>query len=212
MMSLKTLGVSAAAIALLCAIPAAASAGVYVQNFDSGSAPGFTMGGMWHVTSNFPSSPNYALGYVQGETAFSGSPDGNYDTAGSPNSGAAFSPLIALSSVGTPTLTLNAVNFNEIGDSPDYYDRLEIGVSLDGSTFDSLLASTSHYDGAASFFSSSSPGAPYQTLTFDLSAYKGQSIYLMFNYATIDAVDNFHPGARIDDISITGTAVPEPAT
>ena len=197
----------ALAAGVLCYAPANAGV-IYSENFDSGTASGFTLGGLWHVTANFPASASYALGYVQGETQPSSTPDGNYDTGGT-NSGYAIGPGIFIPS-GTTTLTLDAVNFNEIGDSPDFYDRLEIGVSLDGINFQQILASTSTFDAPPVYFPPSTTDQGYQSLALDLSAYAGQTIFLEFGYATLDDIDNDHPGGRIDNISVS--SVPEPAT
>ena len=206
-------------LATAVATTPAAGSTVYAENFDSGGATGFTFNGLWHVTSNFYASERQALGYVQNETAGSQIPDGDYDVPFGDPAPAAFSPLISLSANGVNTLTLNAVNFNEIGDDPDGYDWLEIGVSLDKVHFDRVLTSTTHSDLASDYFAPSAVGAPYQALSLGLGAYAGQDIYLMFRYVTLDGVNNLHPGARIDDILITnqpGVAVdggvPEPAT
>ena len=202
-----SLGLAVAGI-LIAAAPA--SAQTYSQNFDSGTAPGFTLNGLWHVSSNDPESPGYDLAFTQNETPDQQAPDGNYEGLWDST---AFSSLISLGA-GAHSLDLDAVNFNEIGDGPDYYDRLRIGVSLDGSSY-AILASTSTFDGAPTYFAPSSPGDPYQHLTLDLSAYAGQNIYLAFNYSTLDSGDNDHAGARIDNIAVDGVvreAVPEPAS
>jgi hypothetical protein len=197
---------------LLLSCGGTASAGIiYTQNFNGGTAPGFSLSGLWHVTSNFPFSPNFALGYVQGETSNSGTADGNYDT-GNANSATAFSPAITLPSSGPITLTFQAFNHNEYGDSPDFYDRLSVGLSTDGTTFGTMLASTSFFDSppvTIPYWTPSNQG--YNLITVDLTPFAGQTIYLAFNYNTEDGVDNGHPGARIDDIQITGP-VPEPTT
>jgi hypothetical protein len=206
---LLTSVLSCGVLMALASAPASADI-IYSSNFESGSAPDFTLNGLWHITSNFPGTSNYALGYVQNETQPSSTPDGDYDT-GAADPAAAFSPLIALPSATAITLALDAVNFNEIGGSPDFFDRLEIGVSTDGSSFASLLASTSHSDGAASFFAPQDVTGGYTSLTLDLSAFAGQSIYLMFNYDTVETGDNSNPGARINNI-VVSTDVPEPAS
>jgi hypothetical protein len=194
----------------------ARAATIFSEDFDSGTAAGFTFSGsgLWHVTSNFPASSHFALGYVQGETPNSSTPNGNYNTGGA-NSGFAFSPVIALPLTGVSKLKLKAVNFNEIDDSPDFFDRLQIGISLNGSSFNQILASTSTFDASPNYFAPVAIGGNYTGLTIDLSAYSGQNIRLAFRYLTLDGIDNNHPGARIDSLKIENelqNVVPEPAS
>ena len=183
---------------------------IYSQGFESG-AGGYALSGLWHVTQNFPASGNNALGYVQGETNPGAIADGTYDT-GSANSGIAVSPMISLPN-GLDTLTFLAFNHNEFGDNPVFFDRLTVSVlSGSGST---LLASTgSVWDFAPTnipFWDPSNQG--YNLISIDISAFAGQSIQLMFGYDTFDRIDNQHPGARIDNVSISNsTAVPEPSS
>jgi hypothetical protein len=222
-MNIRHLAAALTAVLLASSIaaPSATAAIVYSENFDASVPTGFTFNGLWHITSNFAASTRQALGYVQGETAGGSTPDGNYNVPFPDPAPAAFSPLISLPSTGVNTLTLNAVNFNEIDDQPLSYDWLEIGVSLDGMTFDRVLTSTTHDDLAPFFFAPSKIGDPYQALSLPLGAYAGLDIYLEFRYVTFDGTSNNYPGARIDDIQITNTpdltpggggGVPEPAS
>jgi hypothetical protein len=193
---------------VLGAVGSAKAGSIYSENFDTG-APGFTFNGLWHVTSNFPFSGANALGYVQGETPNSSTADGNYDN-GSANSATAFSPAIALPT-GTLTLTFEAFNHNEFGDEPDFFDRLRVGISTDGSSLGTIVASSSSFDGAPVGIPIWTPdNTGYNFITVNISSFAGQTIYLAFNYDTLDAIDNDHPGARIDDVRIS--AVPEPTS
>jgi hypothetical protein len=121
---------------------------VYSENFDSGTAMGFSMNSLWHVTSNFPDSLSSAQGYVQDETQPGAVLDGNYST-GSRSAGAATSPLIALPTSSGITLSLNAVNFGEVS---NLFDVLNISLLDSSSAILRVLASTSLSDGAATFF------------------------------------------------------------
>jgi hypothetical protein len=191
---------------------------IYTENFDSGTAPGWTMNGLWHVTSNFPEG-TYALGYTQDETQPSSTPDGNYNT-GAVNSGTAFSPLISLG--GGSSMFVDVVNFNECGHDYCDTDILSVGVSLDGSTIAHLLTSSNQFANADNDFISAAPGDGYLVLTLDLSAYDNQNIHLAFNYNTVDGFTNNYPGARVDEIYVSSLVppvppgpsnnVPEPAT
>jgi hypothetical protein len=211
---MKTVRKIALALALMGALAStAASAGtIYSENFASGTAPGFTLSDLWHVTSNFPGPSGYALGFVKDETPDSATADGNYvgDVGG--YDATAYSSSISLPSLGTTTLFLLAFNHNEYGNDPAVYDRLRIGVSTDGGASYTILTSTSYVDGVPTFPFWTPDNQGYQSLNLDLSAYGGQTIQLAFNYATIDSYDDQHPGARIADIIIDNQTVPEPAT
>jgi hypothetical protein len=190
-------------IGLAMAAGTAHSGIIYDENFDSGK-PVFFLSGLWHVTSNFPASSPNALGYVQGETANSATPDGNYDT-GFANSGDA-SISLRLPPSGVTTLTFDEFNHNEFGDVPGSFDVLDVRVNGD------ILATTGPGREFAPVIMPYWTGTDtYNAISLDLTAYDGQAIVLQFNYNTWDSIDNDHPGARIDNIVITN-AVPAPGT
>jgi hypothetical protein len=186
---------------------------IYSQGFESGTAPGFTLSGLWHVSSNFPDTGNYSLAYTQGETPFSTTADGNFDTGGR-NSGSAISSAITLSASGPSILTFDAFDHNEYVNSPDYYDALSVGISTDGGTSFTTLASTSqaNFPGTINIPYWTPAATGYSHISLDLTSYDGLAIQLAFSFDSFDAADNNHPGARVDNIQITGSPVPEPAS
>jgi hypothetical protein len=195
-------------------VSSSAFAGViYSQGFESGTAPGFALSGLWHVSSNFPDTGNYSLAYTQNETPFSVTADGNYNT-GNANSGSAILSAITLSASGASILTFDAFDHNEYGDGPAYYDYLNVSISTDGGASFTTLASTSqqNFPGTTNipFWTPAATG--YSHISLDLTSYDGLAIQLAFSFDTIDSGDNDHPGARIDNIQITGSPVPEPAS
>jgi hypothetical protein len=186
---------------------------IYSQGFESGTAPGFTLSGLWHVSSNFPESGNYSLAYTQGETPFSATADGSYDT-GVRNSGSAISSAITLSASGPSILSFEAFNHDEYGDAPEQYDALSVGISTNGGASFTTLASTSQSRNPGTinipYWTPAATG--YSLISLDLTSYDGLAIQLAFSYDTYDSGDNAHPGARVDNIQITGSPVPEPAS
>ena len=192
----------------MLAFSAANAALLYSEDFEA-PLVGWSMSGLWHVTSNFPAGGSNALGYVQGETMHSATPNGNYNT-GSTNFGTAYSAAVSLPSAGPTTLKLQAFNHNEFGNDPNNYDILRVGISTDGGASFTILTSTSPNDSVPTFAYWTGADV-YQNLSLDLSAYNGQTVRLAFSYDTVDGAFNNHPGARIDNIMIDGT-VPEPSS
>ncbi len=171
----------------------------YSQNFDSGSAPGFNLSGLWHVTQNYPSSGSYSLGFVENETA-SATPNGDYDNG--TDGATAFSGPIAIAGP-NPTLTFKAFVGDEWDQRQSDYDDLLVWVSTDGVNFSQAIASSSPHFGDPTIPEWSGPGAQqYHTITVDLSPYNGRVIYLAFSFYTYDDLFNHYPGVRIDDIHV----------
>ena len=195
------LALCAAGFAALAALTPAArgDASIYTENFETGAA-GFTFSGLWHVTTNYPAGGAQALAFCENETANSATPDGDYNI-GNINQ-FCFSGAIAIPA-GTWDLVFDAFNGDEFGDAPGGFDRVSVGVSLDGVNVDSIVASSAPQNGGVNIPEWSGPGSQqYFHITADLSAYAGQTIYLVFEYATLDAIDNGHPGARLDNLVI----------
>jgi hypothetical protein len=189
-------------------VGASNAAVIYAENFDSGAAAGYTMDGLWHVTSNFPASGNFALGFVRNETP-GAVPNGDFDT-GDINASAQ-SALITLPT-GTIVLTFKAFVGDEHDVAPDEFDRLSVKIN------GAAIASSPPSDGGV-VIPDWGGIAAYNLITVDLSSYAGQTIQLEFNFDTLDEVANAYPGVRIDDICIatggsscTAAAVPEPAS
>ena len=195
-----------AALAALTSTAGAFSTSTYTEDFEAG-APGFTFSGLWHVTTNYPAGGAKALAFCRNETPNSASPDGDYDI-GSINQ-SCFSGAITLPA-GAWDLVFDAFNGDEFGVSPGSFDRLSVGVSLDGVNVDSIVASSAPQNGGVNIPEWSGPGSQqFFHITADLSAYSGQTIYLVFSYATLDALYNANPGARLDNLVIQ-PGVPRP--
>lgn len=186
-------------IATALALAAAASANaasIYSENFDDGIGQGFSYSGLWHVTQNFPSSPNSSLGFVQNEGA-GGSPNGNFNGLWDST---AFGATIALPNTTGLSLSFDAANFQEGG---QFWDEVTVGVFKSGN-FTPLASSGS---GTAPVLITNNVG--YNPYLVSLQSFAGQSIQLYFRYRTIDSVGNGYPGARIDNLNIAAD-VPEP--
>jgi len=68
------------AIGLFLSAPATAYQ-LYSEDFESGTAPGFTLNSFWHATGNAPYAGSFALGFVHDETPGS-LPNGSYAGTG----------------------------------------------------------------------------------------------------------------------------------
>ncbi len=166
---------------------------VYSQNFDSGTASGFTMNGLWHVTQNFPKSGGYSLGYVQGETAGS-TPNGNYNT-GATNSGTALSPTFSI-----PAGSVLAFSVSSQTEADTDYDKFKVILIHNGLELVLVESGVNLTNG----------GASYTDFSFDLSAYSGQTGQLKFTFYTIDDIFNDFAGVRVDNISLASTPPVKP--
>lgn len=194
---------AALAAGLFLAAPASA-APVYSEDFEAG-APGFTFSGFWHVTQNAPSSGSFALGYVHDETP---GPVANGSYAGTDGSQFnAFGPGILLPNAANITFTFVALNHDEGidgGHTPNSFDRLSVGVSTNGTSFGTVVASSPPQNGGVLI----SENNGYHPYSVNLTAFAGQTIYLSFGYYTQDGTFDNYPGARIDNLEIN--AIPEP--
>ena len=195
------------ATGLVCGASASASV-LYSETFEDGIANGFSLSWLWHVTQNYPASGNYALGFVQIETAGS-TPDGNYNLGYGRVLATAVSPSIFVPATGTTTLTLDAWNSGECSTSSDdcQYDALYVEVS-DGTTTTRIATSDPTWFPGGVYIA----GDPYTAVSVDLTGlgYAGSMINLSFTFDTVDGTANDYPGARIDNIMVTD--VPEPTT
>jgi hypothetical protein len=155
-----------------------------------------------------PAHANYALGFVQNETA-SGVPNGDYNIdynayAANPTQFLAFSPEIALGNASTLMFKVFVGDETGPDTDPDFYDQFSLWASLDGSTIGySVLASSSPSLGGVPVpeWGGGTPG--YANITVDLSAYANTSVWLAFSFDPLDDVNNNFPGVRVDDVLVT---------
>jgi hypothetical protein len=91
------------------------------------------------------------------------------------------------------------------------FDRLWAEVT-DGITTTIIARSTTSIAGSSTLIPDD--GASYTPVSVDLNAlgFGGSSINIRYNFDSIDSILNSFPGARIDNIQVSTTAVPEPTT
>jgi hypothetical protein len=168
----------------------------FIEDFNDGSAQGWTLEGLWHVTGNSPNGTQ-ALGYVQDETTGT-ILNGNYNTAGERNSGTAT----------TPTLTCGSSCLLSF----DWLDQSE-GSSFDILSLQIILPSEEVTLFSTQGVSTTSDYARYSEDLLSLVA-PGGAFQLQFLFDTVDSIANDTAGARIDNILLeTGpvASVPEPS-
>jgi hypothetical protein len=158
----------------------------YSENFDSGSASGWSLSGLWHPSSCQAVSGGYSLGYNQ-----PGCPT-NYDVG--TTAGEAISPPISIpSDSSSVVLSWNSWHQTESG---TYWDTKIVYVSMDGSAFQQL----DQEDGTQQ---------AWNAKTKDLSAYVGHTIQIKFVFKSGDDLYNDGQGWFIDDVLVSGvTGVP----
>lgn len=167
----------------------------YIEDFNDGSAQGWSLNGLWHVTGNSPNGTQ-ALGYVQNETAGT-TLNGDFDTQAA-NSGTATTPTLTCGS--SCLLSFDWLDESE-GSSFDVLSLQVLLPSIEVTLFSTLnVSSTSNY-------------ANYSTDLLSLLT-PGSSFQLQFLFNTVDPVANTSAGARIDNVTLdTGPVanVPEPS-
>jgi hypothetical protein len=179
-------------------------ADVLSETFESNSAPGWTLNGLWHVTTNFPASGTYALGFTQNEMSGRTGLAGDYQT-GAALDQIARTPLFTVPP-GRTVLRFKVIVADEVtsaGGDPDNFDRLSVSV-VSGKDATTVAASKPLPEGFTGLIIPEWNGvAAYKIVEVDLSPFAGQEVQIDFRFETLDAQDNNHPGVRIDDLRIT---------
>lgn len=147
----------------------------------------WTATGLWHLETDGAACGNSfspVTSWYYGQ-----SPGCTYDTGGS-NSGqlTTAAPIALPMSLGNMSLTFQSWEMTEAFLS---YDSRRVLVSTDGTNFTPVFDSTND------------TGAWYEAAV-DLSAYAGQTIWLRFDFDTLDDFANDFPGWYVDDIRLTG--------
>jgi PKD repeat protein len=158
------------------------------ENFDDGTANGWTLTGLWHVSgacATPPSTPN-SLNYNQdsGCTYFTGSRTSGMATVG-----------LDLTGRSGATLDLTHRFVKELY-SGGAYDVMRIQVSTDGGATWTTLRQ----------WDSRNPNQPAWTpQSVDLAPYAGRAIKLRFFFDSIDRNYNNYAGWFIDDVLVTAS-------
>jgi len=155
------------------------------QNFDDGNANGWTLNGLWHVTSYRYHSGSYSLAYNKESSH-------NYDT-GCANSGSA---EFSLDLTGYTEATLEFYTRWE-HESYDFgsYDSMDVDIYYNGAWYN--LWHRDCNDGPASC-------DWWNLVSIDISPYVGGIIKIRFKFDTIDSAYNNYEGWYIDDVTVTG--------
>ncbi len=158
---------------------------VFFEDFDDGSAPGWTLDGLWHVTDSCetpPSSPNY-LGYHR-ETAC------DYDTGSRTSGEARFDVDLTDATVAT----LLFEHFFEVESFSGEYDVMRVEVSTDGGSNWDLIDQWDARDETNNAWSPES---------FALDSYTGGTLDIRFFFDSMDGQFNAQPGWHVDDVEVT---------
>jgi PKD repeat protein len=160
---------------------------LFSEDFDDGSANGWALGGLWHVSSqcaSAPSAPNY-LGFNQDS-------DCEYSTDKRVQGNAQFN--LDLTGQTGATLTFDH-RFEKETDPSVRRDEMKIEVAIAGSTTWSTLKLWDSRD------ANQPSWAPYSV---DLDTYAGDNIMLRFRFDTRDHLANNYAGWFIDNVVVIG--------
>jgi len=161
--------------------------GEYFEDFESGT-DGWTITGLWHLTSTDSYSPSHSMWYGQEAS-------GDYDT-GAANSGAIISPRILL----TEDFNLAYYSREKTEGTGDVFDTRKVFVSTDDGDSWTLIHQ-----------SRNNGNSWYYAGVYDLSPYTGQTVRIKFEFDTEDEVDNDHAGWFVDDIIVGHPPLPIPS-
>lgn len=165
------------------------SSGVIAESFEMG-VDGWTGDGLWHIVDNssaFPqsNSPTHAWWFGFEAT-------GDYaDPSGAPTRGRLRSPLFPLPSGRAASLTF--FSWDDVEDTPG---------------FDTRKVYVDNGNGVTPIFESNLNGRAWKKVgPLDLGAFAGQVVSLVFEFDSVDGVENNSRGWYVDDIAVQ-TSVP----
>ena len=155
--------------------------------FDAGTNGGWSVTGLWHVSTQRSSSPPYAMWYGQEGI-------GTFNTGGT-NSGTLQNTV---NLTGITQLVFNYYLDNEClenaGSPTCTADALKPQISTDGgATWSDLLPPPGELP------ETFPPGA-WLPVSIDLSAYTNTMVQIRFSFDTVDSVYNDYEGAFVDNI------------
>jgi subtilisin family serine protease len=150
------------------------------HSFADGLPTGWTMNGLWNITSECPvegKCPSEQWAYYGNASTC------RYDTGFNPNSGSMISAPIALPHVDEDEQILLSFCYT-LTTEPDFaYDRARLYIN-------GQLIKQFH------------DAAEWTTFTYDLTNRAGQTITLEWNFNTVDGMANFYRGWQVDRVRI----------
>ena len=169
---------------------------VFFEDFDDGAANGWTLGGLWHVSSACsapPSTPSY-VGYNEDS-------DCQYSTGARTTGSAAVT-------VDTTGATVGTLKFQHRWETESYsggaYDVMRVEASSNGGSSWSTLRQWDSRDANQLSWGAAS---------LDLDAVVGGSLMLRFFFDTVDSTANNYAGWFVDSVEVTadsGGSTPPP--
>ena len=162
--------------------------GFYTYCFDDAGDPeGWTMTGLWNVTSDRSLSPSFSLHYGKGVGR-------NYRTGGGSNSGSATSPSFVVPTTGSRLLEFDV--WREVENfASGTWDEFTVSILPTGA----VLYAVSRDGGTA--------GA-WEHITINLAGYAGSTVQLVLGFDTKDGNYNNFEGIYVDNIVVPGAVPP----
>ncbi|MBL7923735.1 MAG: HYR domain-containing protein [Bacteroidia bacterium] len=160
------------------------------ENFESGGlAPGWTAGGLWHVTAACstgtpPNPTKWAYYGIDGTCTFNN---------GSTNSGDLTSATVAIpANAANAKLRFRYVYNGEGGFPPSGYDNASARISINSGPFVQIQS-----------LSTSGSNGTWLVAEMDLSGYAGSTVALQWNFNTVDGIANSFLGLQIDSVVVS---------
>lgn len=156
---------------------------VFSESAETG-APGWTMTGLWHITTKRASDGSHAFWYGQEAT-------GNYDTPGMANKGDLTSPIIDLSNVSSPVLVIDQF----VDTEPDPFDLTQVIITDANDPTHTTTVNKAVNNTGGAFLSRVIP----------MDGFDGKHVTLTFHFDTIDSILNTFEGWYVDHLQIIGS-------
>ncbi len=151
--------------------------------------------GLWGLTDRRADE----VGHSSSNSAYFGSATGNYEVGHT--AGWLVSPVVDLSNMSAATLTFNYFLNVEL---PTNVDQARVQVARNNGEFQTVLAKGNGLD------VSPAQADTWNSATFDLASYIGDSIQIRFAFDTVDAQFNQFEGWYVDDVVVSGSSIDEP--
>lgn len=162
--------------------------GFYTYCFDDAGDPeGWTMNGLWNISSSRSLSPSFSLHYGRGTGS-------NYATGNNRNFGSATSPSFVVPTTGSTLVEFDV--WREVESYPSgNWDQLQLSILPSGTTLYSVAR-----DGGT--------GGLWEHITVDIGGFAGTTAQLVFTFDTFDGNFNNFEGIYIDNIVVPGATPP----
>ncbi|MCH8075781.1 MAG: immune inhibitor A [SAR324 cluster bacterium] len=158
-------------------------------NFDDGSANGWAMDGLWHISSVRSASPSNSAWYGDEGT-------GDINVPANTRNFGSMQRSVDLTNVSTLDFDYHLITEWGLGGS-GCCDQFSVGVSTDSGTTWTMIADQTT---TPSLVDNNDGSGTFTSVSLDVSAYTGQTVNIRFFFDTIDNINNAFQGVFVDNI------------